>query len=81
MKRAFHITLVAFTLVSVIAGAAVPAAAGGTDVTYDDDNNGVDNDGYDIDDSNNILIDNSEDNDFLDLGLSLLNDLSLLSLL
>ncbi|WP_330631095.1 hypothetical protein [Halocatena halophila] len=70
MKRVLNVALTALVLVSLLAGAgAAPAAASGTDVTYDDDNCGVDNDGVDIDDSNNVVIDNSQDNDFLDLFL------------
>ncbi|UPM42365.1 hypothetical protein [Halocatena salina] len=73
MKRAFRVALVAFVLLGTIVGAgATPAMASSTDVTYDDDNCGEDNDGIDIDDSGNVIIDNGEDNDFLDLGLDVL---------
>ncbi|UPM43390.1 hypothetical protein [Halocatena salina] len=73
MKRAIHVALAAFMLLGMIAGAgATPAMAESTDVTYDDDNHGVDNDGVDVDDSSNVIIDDSEDNDFLDLGLDIL---------
>ncbi len=60
-------------LLGMVAGAgATPVAASGTDVTHDDDNCGVDNDDIDIDDSSNVIIDDSEDNDLLDLGLDVL---------
>ncbi|RRJ30515.1 hypothetical protein [Halocatena pleomorpha] len=73
MKRAIHVALAALMLLGMIAGAgATPAVASSTDVTQDDDNNGVDNDGIDVDDSSNVIIDDSEDNDLLDLGLDLL---------
>ncbi len=73
MKRAIHVALAALMLLGMIAGAgATPVAASGTDVTHDDDNNGIDNDGIDIDDSSNVVIDDSEDNDVLDLGLDIL---------
>ncbi|RRJ28919.1 hypothetical protein [Halocatena pleomorpha] len=73
MKRAIRVALVAFVLLGTIVGAgATPAMASSADTTHDDDNCGVDNDGVDIDDSGNVIIDNGEDNDLLDLGLDLL---------
>lgn len=72
MKRAIHVALAALMLLGVVTAGAAPVAASGTDVTHDDDNCGVDNDDIDIDDSSNVIIDDSEDNDLLDLGLDIL---------
>lgn len=74
MKRTLHIALAALMLCSVILGAgAGTAAATCTDDTCDEHTDiVVDNDEFDIDDSENVAIDDSEDNDFLDLGLDLL---------
>lgn len=74
MKRPFRIALAALMLFSVIVGAgATPAAASCTDVSCDDSSHvHVDNDGIDIDNSENVVIDTSEDNDFLDNDLDLL---------